>query len=289
MRLPSAAGVIATKFTKKYDKPLLAEMVACTFDGYWNYSWKGKLIAHYKLYSLKKVAYKLDYTIYVTEKFLQKRYPTKGSSVACSDVHLNNINNTALLNRIHKINSKENTQPFVLGTVASMNVKYKGQQYVIRALHALKKKGIKFNYHLVGQGDDSYLRHLTSKLGLQDQVKFNGPLKHENILDFLNKIDIYIQPSKQEGLPRALVEAMSTACPALGSNIAGIPELLSEESIFKAGDISAIQGILQNVNTVWMIKSAQDNFARAKDYQYEVLENRRNNFYQKFLTESGFK
>ncbi len=289
VRLPSAAGVIAAKSAQNLNKPLMVEMVGCTFDGYWNYNWKGKLIAHYKYYSLKKLIQNVNYIVYVTERFLQKRYPSKAASISCSNVYLNNINESALRERIKKIESRDESNAIILGTVASMNVSYKGQHYVMHALASLKNKGLKFNYYLVGQGDDTFLRNLVIKLGLQNEIKFIGPLKHENILDFLNEIDIYIQPSQQEGLPRAVIEAMSTACPALGSDVAGIPELLNEDSIFKAGNVLAIEQILQNVNKEWMLKSAQENFSKAHNYQFEILNKRRIDFYQKFLLESGLK
>src|SRR5690606_33622058 len=88
IRMPSASGTIAFKMGKKLGKPCMVELVACTFDAYWNYDWRGKIIAHYKLLQQKLILKKASYVIYVTKEFLQKRYPTRGKSISCSNVAL---------------------------------------------------------------------------------------------------------------------------------------------------------------------------------------------------------
>ena len=58
-------------------------MVGCVFDAYWNYNWKGKLIAHYKLKEYKRIFHEAPYVVYVTSQFLQNRYPKKRDSISC--------------------------------------------------------------------------------------------------------------------------------------------------------------------------------------------------------------
>ena len=88
IRMPSAAGGIAIDYCDQIKKPFLVEMVACTLDAYWHYSWKGKLIAHWRYYLVRKSMLKVKYCIYVSEIFLQKRYPISGKSIHCSNVAL---------------------------------------------------------------------------------------------------------------------------------------------------------------------------------------------------------
>jgi hypothetical protein len=78
IRMPSAAGGIAINYCDKVNKPFLVEMVACTLDAYWNYSWKGKLIAHWRYHLVRRIMRKVKYAIYVSEFFLQERYPISG-------------------------------------------------------------------------------------------------------------------------------------------------------------------------------------------------------------------
>ena len=286
VRLPSGAGAIAVKYAKKHKKPLLAEMVACTWDAYWNYNWKGKLVAPYFYFRLKKRLKDLPYVIYVTGEFLQKRYPTKGKQTNVSNVELAPLKQADLKNRLNKIERWDGTSPLVLSTIAALNVPYKGQADVIKALADLKKKGLVFNYKLIGGGEPSRLKDLIANLGLEKEVEVIGQLPHEKIFDFLEEIDIYIQPSKQEGLPRAVIEAMSKACPVIGANTGGIPELISPEYIFKKGSPKQIAAILSIIEKNTLKKMARENFEKSKEYQLEILSKRRKDFFAQFVSEN---
>lgn len=282
VRMPSATGALAINAARKLDKPYLVEMVACTFDAYWNYNWKGKLIAIYKYFKTQRIIKQSPFVLYVTNDFLQRRYPTNGKSIGCSDVELNDINNNTLLNRLNKINVDESSV-LKLATVAALDVPYKGQADVIRALHLLKKEEIIIHYCLVGQGSSSQLTELAKQLGIEDQIHVVGALKFELIFEFLDGIDVYIQPSKQEGLPRAMIEAMSRGLPALGAKTAGIPELIKKECIFKAGNIYEIKEKIKLISKTWMVENAHANFEKSKEYTKGILDERRKKFYEEFL------
>ncbi len=282
-RLPSASGSLAVKMARKLGKPFLVEYVACTFDAYWNYDWRGKLIAHYKMWQQRSLMKNVPYSIYVTSEFLQKRYPTKGQSIHCSNVELQTLKEADLVERISKIEAMEPSNPVVLGTVAALNVPYKGQVDVIKALAVLKRNGHRFHYHLVGQGSSERLVNLAKKLNVVDQVKVVGPLKHKEVFEFLENIDIYIQPSKTEGLPRAVIEAMSKACPALGAGVGGIPELLDNNMIFEPGKSDQIAKKIVSFNKTNLIEQARRNYEEAKNYKKDILMDRRLNLYEVFL------
>jgi glycosyltransferase involved in cell wall biosynthesis len=285
-RLPSATGAMAVKYAHKYMKPLLVEYVGCTFDAYWNFNWKGKIIAFYKMLQQKSIMRKVPYSIYVTKDFLQRRYPTYGHYISCSDVELKEMQQSQLLDRLRNITERDNSKPLLLATLAAIDVRYKGQADVIKAIAQLKKERIFFRYHIVGKGDSTYLKEIIKKYDVEDLVTIVGALKHEEVFEFLSKIDLYIQPSRTEGLPRAPIEAMSLACPVLGSNAGGIPELIGEDMIFKAGDIGDIAQKLKMVNKELMLKHAKRNFEEAKLYQKRVLAERRLDFYKRFLLEN---
>ena len=67
-------------------------------------------------------------------------------------------------------------------------------------------------------------------LDLRDRIVSRGRIPTgAPIFEFLDSLDLYLQFSRGgEGLPRALVEGMSRGCPAIGSTVGGIPELLTE-------------------------------------------------------------
>ena len=96
---------------------------------------------------------------------------------------------------------------------------------------------------------------------------------------------MYIQPSLQEGLPRAVVEAMSRGLPVFGAKTGGIPELIGESCIFPQKDSGSIAALLSSITVEDMERSARENFARAADFEYGTLEVRRKEFYQRFLND----
>ena len=103
---------------------------------------------------------------------------------------------------------------------------------------------------------------------------------------WLDGIDIYIQPSFLEGLPRALVEAMSRGCPALGSSVGGIPELLAAGCLHPPGDSLALASLLvQAVNDkCWQRQQAERNFQEAAQYEKAILDQRRRAFWLEFIS-----
>ncbi|EGC04498.1 glycosyltransferase [Ruminococcus albus] len=276
-------GWWGTKACRKTGTPYMMEVITDAWDSLWNHSTLGKLVA-FPYYELQKKAIKQsDYVLYVTEKYLQSRYPTNGKSLGCSDVVIEDLSQDILDKRIKKIESHNGN--YIIGTTAAVNIKYKGQEFVIKALGILKKKGItNFEYHLAGNGDNTRLKEIAQKVGVEDQVKFLGGIPHDKISEWLDSIDIYIQPSRTEGLPRALVEAQSRALPCLGSNAGGIPELLDRSCICdKHIDMSKpIANWLLSLTKEKQIRDAKKNFQKAKLYQKDVLDSKRNKFYEKF-------
>ena len=120
--------------------------------------------------------------------------------------------------------------------------------------------------------------------GLADRVIFDGTLPAgEPVRQWLDGIDIYLQPSLREGLPRALIEAMSRACPAVASNVAGIPELLPQEFMHTPGDVARLAELVERV-AVPSIRAdmATRNWKRAQDFTLPRLEKIRGEFWGAF-------
>jgi len=283
-RMPSFLGLKAIILARKLNKPCLIELVACPWDSLWNHSLIGKLVAPFMTMATKIITKNASHVLYVTNEFLQRRYPTNGKSINCSDVVLTEFDNNVLKNRLQKI-SKTNSK-LIIGTIAAVDVRYKGQQYIIKALGKLKKQGItNFEYQLVGGGDPTYLKSVAKKFNVIEQVKFLGPKPHEKIFEWLDTIDIYVQPSRAEGLPRSLIEAMSRGLPAFGANTGEIPELLESKYIFtnSRNNIDEICKILLSFNKEIMKIQAERNFHEAKKYNKTSTEKKRLAFFKQFM------
>ena len=277
---------IAIRYAKKYKKPYIYECVGCTWDALWNHSLLGKVIAPVFFLNTKRIIKNAPYVEYVTDKFLENRYPTRGHWIGCSDICIGSIDEEILKLRLNKIKGFDMNGEILLGTAAAIDVRYKGQEYVIEAVRMLNQRGINVKYYLAGgnRKRSTFLERIVAKNHLEKNVIFLGALNHDKINDFYDSLDIYIQPSKLEGLPRAVIEAMSRGWPVLGSDVGGIPELLDNECLFKKGSSKAIfESLLRMINSD-ISKYAKKNYEKANDYLLDKIETKRNNFYEKFLS-----
>lgn len=288
IRLPSNIGNLAVNVCEKVGKKYLIEVVGCPWDAYWNYSLQGKVFALPAKILMRNRIKNAPYVLYVTNQFLQKRYPTKGKTIGCSNVELLQMEEKVLEKRIEHIRSYIPQKKIIIGTAAGVDILFKGQEYVIRALGELKKRGrVCFEYRLVGGGTGEYLKKIARENGVEEYVNIMGQIPHNKIYEWLDEIDIYAQPSRQEGLPRAMIEAMSRGVPCIGADTAGIPELIESEYIFSNShsEVNEICEILlclvENLNE--MERVSIRNFEEAKKYQREILIQRRTEFFKDFI------
>ena len=278
-RFASFSSAFVCSVARKMGKPVFAEVMSCGWDVLWNHGLTGKLAAPVMFFAVKKSLCYADYALYVTESFLQKRYPCRNRTVGVSDVVINKISNEIRQKRNEKI-SQTDSKNITLMTSGAVNVWYKGQHFVIRSIPLLNQMGIRVKYYCVGQGDSSYLKKIAKECRVEDQVVFTGAVSHDEVFRLLDQCDIYIQPSLTEGLPRALVEAMSRGCPAIGARTGGIPELLPESCMVKRKSVKNIAKTIQKMLSNGLKQYSEDSFLRAADFQGDKLDTRRNEYFQ---------
>ena len=168
----------------------------------------------------------------------------------------------------------------MITTTGAVDVPYKGQEYVIRAIPILNQKGIWVEYRMIGGGSTEYLSQVARECGVSEQLRFLGRMPHENLLLELDETDIYIQPSLQEGLPRATVEAMSRGCPCIGACTGGLPELLPAKWIVRKKSPKAIaEAVMKMLADNEMEQASVTNFERASDFDSQRLAGIRSEYY----------
>ncbi len=283
IRLQSMLGSIVLEEVKKKNIPYIIEMVACPWDSLWNYGGiKAKLFAPIIYMKTKKQVKDAKNVIYVSEKFLQERYPTKGNQISCSNVNIQKVKDEVLNNRIQKIEHMKNQSKFRIGLVGSLNVNFKGHSTAIKALSLLKQK-YDVELHFLGAGDKNKWIPFIKKCNVEENVFFDGVLPSgEPVYKWMDELDIFLIPSLQEGLPRALIEAMSRGCPAIGVKTGGIPELLDERYVCKRKDYKSIAKKISELleDKDIMIDQAEKNFHKAQNYTKDILNERRKNFFK---------
>jgi glycosyltransferase involved in cell wall biosynthesis len=105
-------------------------------------------------------------------------------------------------------------------------VPVKGLDVLIDACSLLLRTGVRFTCHLIGQGPlRSRLEARVAKLGLQENVKLLGSKPHHQLPTWFRAADIFVLPSRSEGLPTVLLEALASGTPFVASRVGGIPEL----------------------------------------------------------------
>jgi len=116
---------------------------------------------------------------------------------------------------------------FILGYIGQL-IHRKGVDVFLRALARLDKEKIKA--FIIGEGPlKASLQRLALNLGLQETVIFTG--YREDRLNFLRGFDLFVLPSRLEGVPRCLMEAMGMGKPVIASDIKGCRSLIPEPGV----------------------------------------------------------
>jgi glycosyltransferase involved in cell wall biosynthesis len=217
---------------------------------------------------------------YVTRHNLQRRYPPAagGFSTHYSSVELPE---EAFVSQPRPACLEKRTIRLVfVGTLAQL---YKAPDVLIDAVSLCVRQGLDLELVLVGDGKHrAELEAQAAELGLGERVHFAGRLPAgDGVRAQLDRADVFVLPSYQEGLPRAMIEAMARGLPCIGSWVGGIPELLSCEEMVPPGDAVALARTIR-----WMVTAPQrlahlsaHNLGRAQKYRDEVLNKRRVAFY----------
>jgi glycosyltransferase involved in cell wall biosynthesis len=215
---------------------------------------------------------------YVTEQSLQRRYPPAKNALTASYSNVE-MPAAAYVSTARSFVSKPS--PLNVISVASLDQPYKGIDVLIDAIKIAVVKGPELRLAVIGDG---VLRsQLESRANsLNGRVRFIGHVSSgASIREYLDEAHLFVLPSRTEGLPRALIEAMARALPCVCSAVGGIPELLPYSDLIPAGDPGALYSKLCEVmaSPERMAAMSARNLAKAQHYRDEALRLRRSGFY----------
>ena len=214
---------------------------------------------------------------YVTEHALQRRYPCPGYSVGISEVELSEKSFAATPRAPQP--DKKSFNIVMVGTLAQL---YKAPNILIDAVAICIREGLDLNLAFIGDGRHRpELEAQANAQGIADRVTFKGELPSgEAVRAELDRSDLFVLPSYQEGLPRAMVEAMSRALPCIGSTVGGFSELLAEEDLVSPGDRKALASKIREVllDPQRMARMSARNLDRSKYYREDLHRKRWTDF-----------
>jgi glycosyltransferase involved in cell wall biosynthesis len=273
---------------RKLGKPVALEATGCMWNNTWHYgSLLGKLYAPIRYRRAREVFAKADGVLYVTQKFLQSRYPAKGLAVSASDVKLAPPEKTVLETRLERIRNTGAGHVWKIGLIGPLDHQHKGIDTALKALKQWQQRtGQAFHLHLLGRGRTSKIKQLARRLGIADKISYDGVMPHERVAAWLGDLDLYLQPSRTEGLPRATLEAMAQALPVIASNAGDLPAILDPAFIHPRGDAAKLSKMIETMlgDPAIMAAQASQNFETIETrFHPDILRQKRGEFWQKFL------
>ena len=121
----------------------------------------------------------------------------------------------------------------------------KGPDVFIRALAALRDRGIEATAHIVGDGPDRDAYHaLVGVLGLNRQIAFHDPMPARAAFACARSV---VVPSRGESMPYIVLEAIAAEMPIIATSVGGIPEIFGREAdmLLPPDDVHALADAMQ--------------------------------------------
>jgi glycosyltransferase involved in cell wall biosynthesis len=113
---------------------------------------------------------------------------------------------------------------FLVGHVGALDDSHKGQLQIIELAKKMATREPGIQFLLVGSGrDESWLKAAANNL---PNVEFTGQV--DNVGDYLAAFDVFIFPSRHEGLGSILLDALAEGLPVVATRVGGIPEVIKD-------------------------------------------------------------
>lgn len=292
LRVPSFLASLAWQELRRLNLPYAVEVVGDPADSLQKGAVRHPLRPFIRWLSIRQLRSQVAgaaAAAYVTKYTLQQKYPPTPSAFT---THYSSIE--LPLDRIRREPRSYSRPAAKLIFVGTLEVPYKGPDVLVQALALTKARGLDLQLTIVGDGRlRPSLQSQVRALGLSSQVLFTGKVPAAQVFELLDQADIFILPSKTEGLPKAMIEAMARALPCIGTTAGGIPELLPPEALAPPGHAEALAAKIQEfaLDPERLTTMSARNLREARQYAADFLREKRREFYltvQK-LSEKRFK
>jgi len=295
LRIPGHLGVIASEILKSKAIPFSCELVGDPLE-------VSKFLPYPKLFrsiygfsmfrNTKRLIADAIAVLYVTRYSLQKKYPSSKLSIVSSasnvilpDEMIKNSPKKLEINYIDRLSDKRK-KAIRIGVVG-MLYDIKSPKDIMYSISKLIQLGLNVELYFAGDGPlYNELIALRKKLNLVEEVVFLGNLKGgKEVFEFLDSINLFVQFSKTEGLPRSTIEAMARGCPIIASDVGGQSELLTSEYLVESGNVEILT---KKINTLLsdpnrMLEASKVNIENSKKYSLSVLKKIRYEHYSRLV------
>jgi glycosyltransferase involved in cell wall biosynthesis len=201
----------------------------------------GHWITRKSYYYVNKILYKYIANGILVNAYSIKKHLTNKYGILPSKIEVihNGIsfNNRSIEGSIENINNDK----IIVGFVGRLHP-IKGFSFLIDAAKQVIKKYNNIEFLIVGDGPEKEtIKMNLNNYGIADYFKFVGYKK--NIIFYINKMDFIVVPSKSEGFPNVVLEAMACQKPVLATRVGEVPEIVIDGEtgiIVEPGDIHAM-------------------------------------------------
>ncbi|WP_408511392.1 glycosyltransferase [Paraburkholderia phytofirmans] len=280
LRFPGNLSLLAMLLCRATGKPFSAEIVADPADYFSDLASRHPLrhvARRVHCWATRHAAKRARSVRYVTTGALQAAYPPRAQarSFGFSDAYLPD----ELFDRRGEasIEHVADARVFRIVNVAMMHNESKGHPILLRAVAALREREINVELTLIGDGAlRAELERLAAQLGLGDTVRFTGALNGGDLLCTVSQHALFVLPSLQEGMPRALLEAMAVGVPVIATQVGGVAEVVDSESLVPPADVDALSEKIARMaaDPQWRVQQRQRQRETVRHFRYSDLQAR---------------
>lgn len=218
-----------TKLCKKNNKKVIIHLHGSEFKDFYNNGDDKRKRQICELFTIADVSIVLGND---WKQFIKKIAPKSNVVV---------VNNAIALPELVEKKKNQNLTFLFLGAL----IKRKGVIDLLTAVQAIKSEGItNFKVLIAGSGEEeNNLKKYVDENNLGDCIEFLGWIDNTQKPGLLQKSDVLVLPSYNEGLPIAILEAMSYGLPVISTDVGSIKEaVITEENgrLFKPGDVETM-------------------------------------------------
>lgn len=290
-RVPSILSLLYHVFAVRRGQKYAAEVVGDPADTFAENASKSMLrpfVRQAFIVMLRQQCHRACAISYVTEVSLQKRYPPAKTAF---QTHYSSIQLTSsdyYQRKSYEFAQNKTNKLLKIICIGNLAQPYKGCDFMLRTLAKLKSKNYLFELSWIGGGSLlTEMQQLSVTLEISEQVNFIGNLsEREQISIELDKADVFVLCSRQEGLPRVLIEAMARSLVCVATNVGGVPELLPLNYIIERDNETQL---LDQLIALYLLDEKQlltlgaENYKKALAYEDNILAKRRQQMYMALL------
>lgn len=127
----------------------------------------------------------------------------------------------------------------------------KNYRLALDVMFKLKSFGIVFQYTIIGIEENEALLYQRSELGLDEQIKFEPPVKYSQVLNAIQDADVFLLPSIKEGIANVVLEAMALGTLVVSTDCGGMREVVIHQKtgyLVPNRDVKAMSKALEEVS-----------------------------------------